>query len=511
MKSFYAQEIQDAKEKDVLFSLHLKATMMKVSDPILFGHCVFEYYKDVFKQFAEEFESLGVNPNLGLNDLYKKTENLPSEKRDEIRTEISNVYLNNPRLAMVDSDKGITNLHAPNDIIIDASMPVVIRDGGQMWNAAGKLQECKAVIPDRSYATMYDEILKDCIQNGQFDAATMGNVSNVGLMAKKAEEYGSHPTTFELPDDGIMRVIDSQNNILIEHHIEKGDVWRLSRTKDIAVRNWVQLAYERAKITRNPVIFWLDNNRAHDLNLIKKVNDYLPTYNPKNDIEFGILSPKDAMKFTLILVRKGENVISATGNVLRDYLTDLFPILELGTSAKMLSIVPLIASGRLFETGAGGSAPKHVTQFIEQGHLRWDSLGEFLALAESLRFLAQKNNDKLVEIYANALDKANTLYLENRKSSSRKAGEPGNTAGHFFVAQYWARALADQTEDSKLAETFSHIAESLETNENTILKELLSLDGRSQDIGGYFAPNDSVTDSLMRPSSTLNHIIDSIN
>lgn len=510
LKRFYSQEILDAKDKGLLFSLHLKATMMKVSDPILFGHCVYEYYKDVFNAFSSEFSSLGVNPNLGISDLYKKIDQLPTDKQDEIKSAIKNVYKNNADLAMVDSDLGITNLHAPNDIIIDASIPVVVRDGGQMWNPEGKLQECKAVIPDRSYATMYKEILEDCIKNGQFNVETMGNVSNVGLMAQKAEEYGSHPTTFEISEDGVIKIVDDVNNVLIEHTVEKGDIWRMSRTKDIPIHNWVKLAYERAKLTGFPVVFWLDEQRAHDANIIKKVNEYLPLFNTNNDIEYHILSPKNAMHFTLEKVRKGLNVISATGNVLRDYLTDLFPILELGTSAKMLSIVPLIAGGRLFETGAGGSAPKHVQQFVKEGHLRWDSLGEFLALAESLRFLEQKTNDKTLGIFTNALDTANALYLENRKSPSRKANEKGNTVGHYFVTQYWARALADQTEDKTLANVFTPVADSLEKNESIILEELLSLDGNSQDIDGYYLPNDEITNSLMRPSITLNKIINGL-
>ena len=395
-------------------------------------------------------------------------------------------------------------------MIIDASMPVVVRDGGQMWNPNGELQECKAVIPDRSYATMYKEIIHDCVVNGQFDVTKMGNVSNVGLMAQKAEEYGSHPTTFEMPADGIVNVVDSEGNILISHQVEYEDIWRMATTKDIPIKDWVKLAYTRAKLTRLPVVFWLDKNRPHDANIIDRVLKYLPNYNIDNDIEYHILSPQLAMKFTLERVRAGLHTISATGNVLRDYLTDLFPILELGTSAKMLSIVPLIAGGGLFETGAGGSAPKHIAQFIKEGHLRWDSLGEFLALAESLRYVAQNNSSKTLEIVTAALDVANSKYLENKKSPSRIAGELGNTSGHFYLAQYWARALASQKEDKILSEKYSRIADDLEKNEDNIVKELLSTENTKQDIGGYFQPDDAKTNAAMRPSATLNSIVNNI-
>ena len=510
LKTFYAREIRDAHEQGLLFSLHLKATMMKVSDPILFGHAVRVFYRDVFEKYAEEFENLGINPNLGLNDLYTKLISLSSKKKSEIEQAIQDVYKISPDLAMVDSDNGITNLHAPNDVIIDASMPVVVRDGGQMWNPNGELQECKAVIPDRSYATMYKEIIHDCVVNGQFDVTKMGNVSNVGLMAQKAEEYGSHPTTFEMPADGIVNVVDSEGNILISHQVEYEDIWRMATTKDIPIKDWVKLAYTRAKLTRLPVVFWLDKNRPHDANIIDRVLKYLPNYNIDNDIEYHILSPQLAMKFTLERVRAGLHTISATGNVLRDYLTDLFPILELGTSAKMLSIVPLIAGGGLFETGAGGSAPKHIAQFIKEGHLRWDSLGEFLALAESLRYVAQNNSSKTLEIVTAALDVANSKYLENKKSPSRIAGELGNTSGHFYLAQYWARALASQKEDKILSEKYSRIADDLEKNEDNIVKELLSTENTKQDIGGYFQPDDAKTNAAMRPSATLNSIVNNI-
>mgnify|MGYP003969034673 FL=1 len=510
LKSFYQQEIDDAKQNGLLFSLHLKATMMKVSDPIMFGHCVREYYKDVFEKYTTEFKQLDIKPNLGLTDLYKKLESLPAEKKSEIEDSIKDVYKINPSLAMVDSDNGITNLHAPNDVIIDASMPVVVRDGGKMWNSDGELQVCKAVIPDRSYASMYKEILNDCVINGQFDVTTMGNVSNVGLMAQKAEEYGSHPTTFEISFDGIIKVVDHNGNILLNHQVEKGDIWRMSTTKEIPIKNWIKLAYDRAKITGLPVVFWLDKNRAHDANIIKYVLKHLPDFNKDDDAEYHILSPKEAMAYTLKRVRKGLNTISVTGNVLRDYLTDLFPILELGTSAKMLSIVPLIGGGGLFETGAGGSAPKHVAQFIKEGHLRWDSLGEFLALGESLRYIAQKNGSKPLNIIAFALDVANSKYLDKKKSPSRIAGKPGNTSGHYFLAQYWARALATQKDDLLIAEKFSSIADALESKEAIIIKELLSTEGNSQDIGGYYFPNLSKTIAVMRPSATMNAVINGI-
>ncbi|MBL7013376.1 MAG: NADP-dependent isocitrate dehydrogenase [Candidatus Marinimicrobia bacterium] len=510
LNNFYSQEITDAKQNGLLFSLHLKATMMKVSDPILFGHCVNEFYKEVFDKYDNVFKKLDVNPNLGLSDLYKKLDSLPAELKSEIEQAIQDVYSKRPNLAMVNSEKGITNLHAPNDIIIDASMPVVVRDGGQMWNPDGELQECKAIIPDRSYATMYKEIIEDCIANGQFDVTTMGNVSNVGLMAQKAEEYGSHPTTFEIPDNGTVKVVDQNGVVLTSHIVEKGDIWRMSTAKVIPIKNWVKLAYDRAKITGLPVVFWLDEDRKHDVNIIKYVLKYLPIFNQNDDIEFHIMAPQKAMRFTLNRVRAGLDTISATGNVLRDYLTDLFPILELGTSAKMLSIVPLIAGGGLFETGAGGSAPKHVAQFLKEGHLRWDSLGEFLALAESLRFIAQKNDTNPLRIITAALDVANSKYLDNRKSPSRIVGESGNTSGHYYLAQYWARAIASQKEDLAIADQFSGIADSLENNEAIIIKELLSSEGTPQDIGGYYYPDLAKTSEAMRPSLTLNAIIDAI-
>lgn len=509
LRDFLAKTIEDAKEKGLLWSLHLKATMMKVSDPIMFGHAVGVFFNDVFKKYAPEFAEIGVNPNLGLGDLYKKLDSLPADKRAEIELAITKQYENRPNIAMVDSDNGITNLHASNDIIIDASMPVVVRDGGQMWNKDGNLQECVAVIPDRSYATFYKEIIEDCERNGQFDVTTMGSVSNVGLMAQKAEEYGSHPTTFEIAQDGVVEVKEEDGTVLMSFDVQKGDIWRMSRAKDIPIKDWVRLAHERGKLTGEPVVFWLDSNRPHDANMIKKVLEYLPTHLEKEPIEYHILAPKQAMKFSLRRVRKGLNTISATGNVLRDYLTDLFPILELGTSAKMLSIVPLLAGGGLFETGAGGSAPKHVDQFLKEGHLRWDSLGEFLALAESLRYINQKHNSLELGALTKALDEANAAYLDNNKSPGRKAGEPDNKASHFYLAKYWAEALADSDVD-ELAEKFAPVAKALADNEEQIMKELLSVEGSEQDVGGYYQPNDELASKAMRPSPTLNKIVNSI-
>ena len=508
LRSFLAESIAEAKEKNILWSIHLKATMMKVSDPIMFGHAVCVFFEDVFAKFADDFKAIGVNPNLGLGDLYKKMAKLPADKQQAINDAMAAVYAKQPAMAMVDSDKGITNLHASNDIIIDASLPVVVRDGGKMWNPAGKVEECVITIPDRCYATMYSEIVEDCKVNGQFDVTTMGSVSNVGLMAQKAEEYGSHPTTFEIEEDGVVTVTDATGE-LMSFNVEKGDIWRMSRAKDIPIKDWVRLAVERAEIEKVPVVFWLDENRAHDARIIEKVKAYLPEFD-KTGIEYHILAPEKAMAFSLKRVRAGLNTISATGNVLRDYLTDLFPILELGTSAKMLSIVPLLAGGGLFETGAGGSAPKHVDQFLEEGHLRWDSLGEFLALAESLRFIAKKHNSPALEAVTEALDVANAGYLDNDKSPSRKAGEPDNKASHFFVAQYWADALANQTKDASIAAKFAPVAKALKDNEAKIMEELLSVEGKAQDIGGYYHPDLAKANAAMRPSATLNNIIASI-
>ncbi len=502
LREFLAQTIKDAEEKGLLWSIHLKATMMKVSDPIMFGHAVSVFFKDVFEKYADEFEKLGVNPDLGIGDLLKKIEK--SDKKDEIEADIKATILSGkPNIAMVDSDNLITNLHASNDIIIDASMPPVIREGGKMWNKDGELQECVAVIPDRTYATMYSEILEDCKKNGQFDVTTMGHVSNVGLMARKAEEYGSHPYTFKVSEDGKMEVKNSAGETLMSFDVKKGDIWRAYRADDEAIKDWVRLAVERARLTGDPAVFWLDEKRAHDANMIKKVKEYLKDHDT-DGLTIEIMPPKEAMTYTLERTRKGLNTISVTGNVLRDYLTDLFPILELGTSAKMMSIVPLLAGGGLFETGAGGSAPKHVEQFLKEGHLRWDSLGEFLALAESLRMIYNKTNDEKVKTLCEALDKANAAYLDNNNAPGRKAGEPDNKASHFYLAKYWAEALGSSDEK------FAKVAKELADNEETILNELLAVEGKAQDIGGYYHPDDEKAKAAMRPSATLNKIIDSI-
>jgi isocitrate dehydrogenase len=506
LQAFYQKTLDDAKANGVLWSLHLKATMMKISDPIMFGHAIKVFYKDVFAQFGAELAACGVNANLGLGDLYKKIAGSPKEA--EIKAAIEATYAKQPPMAMVDSDKGITNLHASNDIIIDASMPVVVRDGGKMWNADGKTQECVAVIPDSSYARFHQGMVDDCVKNGQYDVTTMGNVANVGLMAQKAEEYGSHPTTFEIAEDGVVEVKDGAGNVLMSHNVEAGDIWRMSRTKDIPIKDWIRLAFERGRLTGDPVVFWLDSNRAHDANLIAKIDAYKGEFD-QSGFECKIMNVQDAVAYTNARVREGKNTIAATGNVLRDHLTDMYPILELGTSAKMLSIVPLIAGGGLFETGAGGSAPKHVDQFLAEGHLRWDSLGEFLALAESLRMINQKNPDANLEAVCAALDSANQGYLDNNKAPSRKCGEPDNKASHYFVAQYWARALANSN-NAALAAKFGPVADALESNEAKIIEELLAVEGKAQDIGGYYRPDDAKAESAMRPSATLNQIIDSI-
>ncbi len=509
LQAFFQKTIDDAKEKDVLWSLHLKATMMKVSDPIMFGHAVKVFFKDLFDKYSGDLDAIGYNANLGLGDLYKKLENARPDIRARIEKAITDIYSAQPAIAMVDSDKGITNLHASNDIIIDASMPVVVRDGGKMWNAEGNLQECVAVIPDSSYAVFHKAMIDDCVKNGQYDVATMGNVSNVGLMAQKAEEYGSHPTTIELAEAGTVEVKDAAGNVLMSHECEAGDIWRMSRAKDIPIQDWIRLAVERARLTGNPAVFWLDENRAHDANMIKKVKEYLPNHNT-DGLELLIMDVASATNFTNARIREGKDTISVTGNVLRDHLTDMYPILELGTSAKMLSIVPLLAGGGLFETGAGGSAPKHVEQFLAEGHLRWDSLGEFLALAESLRFIARKNNSKELETVTAALDIANQKYLDNNKAPSRKCCEPDNKASHFFLAEYWADALASQTDNQALADKFAPVAKALKDNEAKIIEELLSVEGKPQDIGGYYHPDDAKAEAAMRPSATLNEIIDTI-
>ncbi len=506
LQDFYQKSMDEAKEKGVLWSLHLKATMMKVSDPIMFGHAIRVYFADVFEQYGDELEKIGFNPNYGLGDLYKKLEK--SAKKHEIEAAIEACYEKQPDMAMVDSHNGITNLHANNDIIIDASMPVVVRDGGKMWNKNDALQECCAAIPDSSYARFHQGMVDDCVKNGQYDVSTMGSVANVGLMAQKAEEYGSHPTTFEIEEDGVVEVKDASGNVLMSHNVEKNDIWRMSRTKDIPIKDWVRLAVERGRLTGDPVIFWLDENRAHDANLIKKVNEYIGEFDTSG-VEWSIKNVEDATAYTNARVREGKDTIAATGNVLRDHLTDMYPILELGTSAKMLSIVPLIAGGGLFETGAGGSAPKHVDQFLKEGHLRWDSLGEFLALAESLRYIEQKHPSQNLNALAKALDKANQGYLDNKKSPSRKCGEPDNKASHFFVAKYWAQALADSGV-SELEEKFAPVAKELKENEAKILEELAASEGSPKDIGGYYHPDDAKASEAMRPSATLNKIINSI-
>lgn len=509
LRKFISEEMEDAKKQGVLFSVHLKATMMKVSDPVIFGNFVSVFFKEIFDKYATTFEKLGVNPELGLGDLYKKLATLPDAERKAIEDDIMALYGEKPDLAMVDSDKGITNLHAGNDIIIDASMPVVVRDGGKMWNKEGQLQETKAVIPDRCYATAYQTVLDFCKQHGAFDPAVMGNVANVGLMAQKAEEYGSHDKTFIAPADGFIRVVNSNNEVLLQHDVEKGDIYRGCQTKDIPIQDWVKLGVNRAKSTGSPAVFWLDKNRAHDAVLIEKVQTYLKDHDT-NGLDIRILAPVDAMQFSLEQVKAGKNAISVTGNVLRDYLTDLFPILELGTSAKMLSIVPLLAGGGLFETGAGGSAPKHVQQFEAEGHLRWDSLGEFLALTVSLEHLGEKYNNSKALILSKTLDNAVARFLDNKKSPSRKAGELDNRGSHFFLMQYWAEELANQTEDVELSQKYSPIAAELKAKEIQILDEIAAVEGRPTNIGGYYKPEDAKAEKAMRPSDTLNKIVATI-
>jgi isocitrate dehydrogenase len=510
LREFYAQEIAKAKAEDILLSLHVKATMMKVSDPILFGHAVTVYYQDVFEKYADTFKQLGINPNNGLGDVYAKIQSLPDEQKEAIAADLQAVYEKQPRLAMVNSDKGITNLHVPSDVIIDASMAATIRTSGKMWGADGKAYDTKAMIPDRCYATIYQACIEFCQENGAFDVTTMGNVANVGLMAQKAEEYGSHDKTFEIPADGVVRVSDESGTVLIEHSVAKGDIWRMCQTKDLPIQDWVKLAVNRARATGNPTIFWLDENRAHDANLIAKVKTYLQDHDTTG-LDIQIMSPVAAMKFTCEQIKVGKNVISVTGNVLRDYLTDLFPILELGTSAKMLSIVPLLAGGGLFETGAGGSAPKHVQQFLEEGHLRWDSLGEFLAIAVTLEDLGRKTNNENAMILAKALDQANSLYLNNDKSPSRKIGGIDNRGSHFYIALYWAEALAEQEQNLELKSKFAELAKLLKEKEDQILAELSAVQGQSVDIGGYYFADPDKASQAMRPSKTLNEAINLLN
>tara|TARA_R110002124_G_scaffold227889_1_gene393109 strand:- start:4565 stop:6793 length:2229 start_codon:yes stop_codon:yes gene_type:complete len=506
---FLDAEIKDAKARNVLFSLHMKATMMKVSDPIIFGHAVRVFFKELFDKYATDFDAIGVDVNNGFGDLVSKIDELSEEKRTSILNDIQKIMENNPELAMVNSDKGITNLHVPSDVIIDASMPAMIRNSGQMWGPDGKSKDTKAVIPDSSYAGIYDATIKFCQKHGAFDPTTMGTVPNVGLMAQKAEEYGSHDKTFEIASNGKVSVIDANGNVLIEHDVEKGDIWRMCQVKDLPIQDWVKLAVSRARATGWPAVFWLDEDRAHDAELIKKVNKYLPNHNTEG-LEIKILSPEKATEYTLERVKAGKDTISVSGNVLRDYLTDLFPILELGTSAKMLSIVPLMNGGGLFETGAGGSAPKHVQQFMEEGHLRWDSLGEFLALAVSLEHLGETYNNPKALLLAETLDDATEKLLENKKGPSRKVNELDNRGSHFYLALYWAEALANQSKDETLKNRFTPIASKLKENETTILQELIDAQGSAVDIGGYYEPTEALVDKEMRASETFNSILSEI-
>jgi len=506
---FLASQVKDAAEKDVLFSLHLKATMMKVSDPIIFGHAVSVFYQSVFDKHAATFESLGVDVNNGLGDVYAKIATLPESQRSEIEADIQGVYEKGPDLAMVNSDKGITNLHVPSDIIVDASMPAAIRASGQMWGPDGNQKDTKFIIPDRSYAGVYQATIDFCKEHGAFDPTTMGSVPNVGLMAQKAEEYGSHDKTFQSPGTGSIRVVDSNDNVLIEQPVEAGDIFRMCQVKDAPIQDWVKLAVNRARATGSPAVFWLDENRAHDSQLIKKVNTYLPNHDI-DGLDIRILAPVDATRFSLERIKAGQDTISVTGNVLRDYLTDLFPILELGTSAKMLSIVPLMNGGGLFETGAGGSAPKHVQQFESEGHLRWDSLGEFLALAVSLEHLANTFGNTKAQILANTLDEATAVFLQNNKSPSRKVHELDNRGSHFYLALYWAQALAAQDKDADLKTQFAVLAQDLADKEATIVAELNAAQGSPVDVGGYYAPDETKANAAMRPSPTLNAAIASV-
>jgi isocitrate dehydrogenase len=507
LRAFIQKSIDDAKANGVLWSIHLKATMMKISDPIMFGHALEVFFTPVFEKYADVFAELNVNARLGISDIEKKIKG--HAKEAEILAAFKAVVdSDSQKIAMVDSDKGKTNFNASNDVIIDASMPVVVREGGKQWDRNGDAVECVAVIPDSTYAMFHQEMVADCVKNGQYDVTTMGNVANVGLMAQKAEEYGSHPTTFEMEEDGKVTVTAEDGTELMSFDVEKGDIWRMSRAKDIPIKDWVRLAVERARLTGSPAIFWLDENRAHDAQMIKKVNEYLKDHDT-DGLDIQIMDVASATRYTNARVREGKNTISVTGNVLRDHLTDMYPILELGTSAKMLSIVPLLAGGGLFETGAGGSAPKHVDQFLECGHLRWYSLGEFLALAESLRYIEQKHPDANLKAVVEALDKANEGYLDNDKAPSRKCGEADNKASHFFVAQYWAKALAE-SDNAELAAKFAPVAKALEENEAKILEELLAVEGKPQDIGGYYHPDDAKAEAAMRPSKTLNEIINAI-
>ncbi len=509
LRSFIEAQIADAKAKGVLFSVHLKATMMKVSDPIIFGHFVSVFYQDVLGKHADVLKQAGFDPNNGIGDLYAKIQSLPADQRAAIEADVAALYAQRPQLAMVNSDKGITNLHVPSDVIVDASMPAMIRDSGGMWNADGKLQDAKAVIPDRCYASIYQAVIDDCKKNGAFDPVTMGSVPNVGLMAQAAEEYGSHDKTFLIPADGTVRVSDESGAVLLEHAVKTGDIWRMCVTRDAPVQDWVKLAVNRARLSNTPAVFWLDADRAHDAQIIAKVERYLKDHDTKG-LDLRILKPVDAVKFSLERIRAGQDTISVTGNVLRDYLTDLFPIMELGTSAKMLSIVPLMAGGGLFETGAGGSAPKHVQQFVEEGFLRWDSLGEFLALAASLEHLGNTYDNQRAKVLATTLDEANGKFLDQDKSPARKVGGLDNRGSHFYLGMYWAQALAAQTDDKALAEQFAPLAKTLTDNEAKILKELADAQGKPQELGGYYRPDAAKTGKAMRPSATLNAALESL-
>ena len=509
LKDFFLREIEAAQKDNVLLSLHMKATMMKVSDPIIFGHAVKVFFADVFEKYADTFDRLGVDTRNGLGDVYAKIQQLDEAERQAIESDLDAVYAQRPPLAMVDSDKGITNLHVPSDVIIDASMPAAIRAGGKMWGPDGKLQDTLAIIPDRSYAGVYQATIDYCKENGAFDVTTMGTVSNVGLMAQKAEEYGSHDKTFEIPAAGKVQVKDSSGSVLMEHEVEQGDIWRMCQTKDLPIQDWVKLAVTRARLSGQPAVFWLDDNRAHDMNLLSKVESYLKEHDT-NGLEIKIMPPAEATIYTCQRLTAGEDTISVTGNVLRDYLTDLFPILELGTSAKMLSIVPLLAGGGLFETGAGGSAPKHVEQLLKENHLRWDSLGEFLALAVSLEDMANKTGSEKIRVLASALDNANSLFLNNNRSPSRKTGELDTRGSHFYLAMYWAQSLAAQSENSELQQIFALVAAALSQAEEQIVREMLEIQGQASDIGGYYWPDSEKMEKVMRPSKTFNAIINQL-
>jgi len=509
LRSFIEAQIADAKSNNVLFSVHLKATMMKVSDPIIFGHVVSVFYKDVLTKHADALATVGFNPNNGIGDLYARLKDLPAGTREAIEADIKAQYAQRPHLAMVNSDKGITSLHVPSDVIVDASMPAMIRESGKMWGADGALHDAKAVIPDRCYAGVYQAVIEDCRQHGAFDPVTMGSVPNVGLMAQAAEEYGSHDKTFQIAANGVVRVTDAAGNVLLEQAVEEGDIWRMCQTKDAPVQDWVKLAVNRARATSTPAVFWLDAARAHDAQIIRKVEQYLKDHDTSG-LEIRIMTPVEATKFSLDRIRAGKDTISVTGNVLRDYLTDLFPIMELGTSAKMLSIVPLMAGGGMFETGAGGSAPKHVQQLVEEGFLRWDSLGEFLALAASLEHLSNAYHNPKAQVLARTLDQATGKFLDNDKSPARKVGGLDNRGSHFYLGLYWAEALAAQTEDAALQAQFAEVAKALGENEAKILEELTAAQGKPVDIGGYYRPDVELTGKAMRPSATLNRIVDAI-